>query len=270
VSEVITPTSKAGLRTIAGLPVTKVQQRSVFLNILIYGDSGTGKTTLAGSADACPEMRPVLVVDIEGGTESLRRTYPDVDVVRVTTWDEMQSLYNVLYEGDHVYKTVVLDSLTEIQKFSMYQIMEDVIKKDRERDPDIASMREWGKNIEQIRKFVRGFRDLEMNTIFTALVREDKNPRTGAVSKLPMLSGKLASEVSAFLDVVGFYYVKPDEEGENKRWLLTQKTEEIVAKDRTGTLPLVVEDPTMSTILELMNPPKAKLAKVNATVEKDK
>jgi hypothetical protein len=266
-TEVITP------KTLAGLRVTPVQERSPYLNILVYADSGTGKTTLAGSASEVEDMYPVLVVDIEGGTESLRHTYPNVDVVRVRTWNEMQLLYDTLQSGDHPYKTVVLDSLTEIQKFSMYQIMEDLIKSNPDRDPDIPSMREWGKNIEQLRRFVRAFRDLDMHTIFTALVRVDKNPRTGLETRKPMLSGKLADEVAAFLDIVVYYYTKEifregADESDTVRLMLTRKTEDTVAKDRSGNLPMIVEEPTMSALFDLMYPTKAP-AKVDATVSDD-
>ena len=256
----------AATRTLAGLPIRAVTQRSPFLNILIYGDSGIGKTTLAGSADAVPSMRPVLFIDIEGGTESLRHSYPDVDMIRVTTWRQMQEVYNALHRGDSGYNTVVLDSLTEIQKFNMYQIMKDLIDKkgeDSNVDPDVPSMREWGKNLEQIRRFVRGFRDLPMNTVFTALAKQDKDQKTGITSIKPSLSGKMADEVAAFLDVVTYYYVKEIEEnGETvtKRLLLTRKTSQHIAKDRSGKLPVVVEDPTMTTLNQLMFPTPGKAA----------
>lgn len=240
-TQVLTPGSLGGLK------VVKAQERSQFLNVLIYGDSGIGKTTLAGSASAIPEMSPVLVVDIEGGTESLRHSYPDVDVVRVKTWQEMQQVYDELHAGRHKYKTVILDSLTEIQKFSMMQIMLDLIDKKDDADPDVPGMREWGKNVEQIRRFVRGFRDLPMNTIFTALAKEDKNPRTGKSKTLPSLQGKVAQEVPAFLDVVLYYYIKRVNE-EEKRLLLAAPTETIIAKDRTARLPIVTEDPTMAKL----------------------
>jgi hypothetical protein len=248
-AERITPTS------LAGLQIQKVQERSSFYNILIYGDSGVGKTTLAGSADLVPSMRPVLFVDIEGGTESLKHSYPEVDTVRVTSWKEMQDLYNELHEGRHPYKTIVLDSLSEIQKFNMYSIMTATIQARPDLDPDVPSMREWGKNLEQMRKLVRGFRDLDMHTIFTALAKSDKDQRTGITTIKPSLSGKLADEVAAFLDVVVYYYVKQIGDGEDaefRRLLLTQKTDQHIAKDRSGKLPMILEYPTMTSINDIM------------------
>ena len=248
-------------RSLGGLQIVQVQQRSPFLNILAYGSSGTGKTVLAGSADAVPEMRPVLFVDIEGGTESLRNFYPDVECVRVVTWKDMQNVYNELHRGKHDYRTVVLDSLTEIQKFNMYSIMEKLFAEKGETgkvDIDVPSMREWGRNLEQIRRFVRAFRDLQMHTIFTALERVDKDDRTGLTTIKPSLSGKMADEVAAFLDLVMYYYVK-DVKGENdetitKRLLLTRKTAQHTAKDRSNKLPTVIESPDMKTIYNLMYP----------------
>lgn len=239
----------------AGLTVSPVQERSQFFNLLIYGESGVGKTTLAGSCDAVAAMRPVLNIDIEGGTESLRHSYPDVETVRVKTWKEVQGVYNELAEGTHKYRTVLLDSLTEIQKFNMYNIMTDLAQKRPDLDPDVPGMREWGKNLEQIRRMVRAFRDLEMHTIFTALVREEKNQKTGLTTMQPSLSGKMAGEVAAFLDVVVYYYVKQIGDGteaEFKRLLLTQKTDTQVAKDRSGKLPMVMESPNMQMIFDYM------------------
>jgi AAA domain len=247
--EVLTP------ETLAGLAVSKVKERSQYMNILLYGNSGVGKTTLAGSADEVPAMRPVLFIDVEGGTESLRHSYSDVRVLRVRNWTDMQNVYSELYKGDHPYQTVVLDSLTEIQKFNMYGIMNTLTQQRPDLDPDIPGMREWGKNIEQLRKMVRGFRDLPMNTIFTALVKSDKDARTGIIKEKPMMSGKLADEIAAFLDIVGYYYVKQTGAGEDtkfERILLTQSTEQQVAKDRSGKLPQIVLSPTMKDIWGLM------------------
>src|SRR6266481_6039909 len=168
----------------------------------------------------------------------------------------MQTLYNELHGGRHPYKTIIVDSLTETQKFSMYTIMVDVVTKDEDRDPDIPSVREWGKNIEQTRRFVRAFRDLPVNCLFTALVKTDKD-KDGRMSKKPYLSGKLADEVAAFLDIVVYYYVKNVRVGdaiEQKRLLLTSATDANIAKDRTGRLPQIIESPTMSDIFSAVIP----------------
>jgi hypothetical protein len=237
------PTPTLTPNNIGKLQVIKAEAREPFINLLIYGHSGAGKTRLAASACEVEAMSPVLVVDVEGGTFSIRDLYPQVDVVRVKSFADMQEIYEAIHDKKVPYKTVVLDSLTEMQKFSMSMIMRDLIRKEPDRDPDIPSVREWGKNIEQIRRVVRAFRDLEINTIFTALVSEERNTRSGLVDKKPYLSGKLAHEVAGFLDIVVYYYTKLRKEGDEMitmRLLLTSMTEDTVAKDRSDKLPMIL------------------------------
>jgi hypothetical protein len=256
----VTPMTLQPGRTIGGVPIAKISQKTKAMNILLYGESGVGKTTLAASADEVPEMRKVLMVDLEGGTESLRFSYPNIDVVRAPTWNAMQAVYNDLHRGGHGYETVIIDSTTETQKFSMYNIMTDLVarKSDESKyvDPDIPSVREWGKNIEQMRRFIRRMRDLPIHTIFTALSMSVKDDKTGVTVIKPMLSGKLADEFAAFLDVVGYYYVKEvpveGQDDEIKRLLLCRKTARIVAKDRTGNLQTVTQEPTMEKLYTAM------------------
>lgn len=234
-------------KTLGGLNIQTVSEKTEFINMLVYGNPGAGKTVLAGSADAVPELRPVLFIDVEGGTLSLRDRHPDVEVIRVQSWNDMQLIYNELYAMEHDYKTVVLDSLTEIQKFSMYNIMAQVLRENPDRDPEVPSIREWGKNIEQIRRLVRAFRDLPMNTVLTALAVTDKDSDSGKIVTRPSLSGKLAMEVAGFVDIVGYLYTKVVDQ-EMLRLLLTQGTDRQVAKDRSDKLPTIIENPDMSTL----------------------
>jgi phage nucleotide-binding protein len=235
------------LAQIAGLPIEKVSQKDPFVNMLIYGESGAGKTRLAGSTDDVPAMRKVLFIDIEGGTLTLKNSYPDVDTVRVKSWVQMQEVYNQLFDDLHGYTTIVIDSLTELQKMSMDNVMRKLIEEYEDRDADVPSIREWNINIEQTRKFVRAFRDLPVNTVFTALVQTDKNPRTGGIKRKPSLSGKVKDEVAGFLDIVVYLYTKEIDQ-ENVRVLLCGQTEDTVAKDRSNCLPLTIQNPTMNDI----------------------
>lgn len=242
--------SKLTKDTIAGLQIAKPRDLINFINALIYGDPGVGKTRLAGSASAVPEMSPVLMWDFEGGTLSLTEDYPDVEVARLTSWLAVDRLYGSLYDKNP-YKTIIVDSLSETQKFSMSQIMRQVVEKDSSRDPDIASVREWGKNGEQMRRLVRALRDLPCNTIFTALAREEKDEHSGVTKIRPALPGQMKGEVAGYVDIVAYMYKKEVRSGgerEMKTLLLTQGTERQVAKDRSGQLPPILEAPTMADI----------------------
>jgi hypothetical protein len=256
---------------LGGLKIQRVGEINYTFNMLIYGDWGVGKTFLAGQADSVPEMRKVLFIDMEGGTLSLRKDFPRVDLVRCTSWRELQSVYNALYAGGHPYKTIVIDSLTEAQKFNLDQIMIDLIQKSAERDLDIPGLQEWGKNQNQIRKFVRGFRDLPVNTIFTALMKEDKD-RMQRPIKTVDLAGKLGKQVPAFLDYVFHYYKKEVESNETDsngqkitrtaRVMLTQGTDSVLAKARVGTnpkLPKIIVDPSMQKIWDYLKLEKENL-----------
>lgn len=241
-TEVLTPTSFAGLR------VEKPQKQMPYINMLVYGKSSIGKTTLAGSADAVPEMRKVLVVDCEAGTLSLRKTTYNVDVLRPTDWAELSAIFHALKAGSHQYQTVVLDSLTEIQELNMRSIMK-AMKEDPdnvERDPDVPGMYEWNKSGKQIKQLIRAFRNLPMNIIFTALMKEDKDTKTGITMRLPDLPGKLAHQVAALFDIV-LYYTIVEEGGVGKRVVASQATTNTVAKNRgSDRLPSLLEVPNPS------------------------
>jgi hypothetical protein len=253
--------SKVEIERIGKVEVKTASDFHGYINMAVYGDPGVGKTRLAGSAFDVPEMSPVLVVDVEGGQLTLRDCYPDVSVVRVKAWDDFSNIYRDLFtqlnKGTCKYKTVVIDNLSEMQKFNMQDIMNDLLAANPDRDPYVPSVREWGKNGEMIRRTIRGFRDLPCHTIFTLHRAVEMNDNGDIVRVYPSLSGKLANEISGFMDEVFFMYVKMVSK-EQKRLLLTTATGKEVAKDRSDRLPTVVEEPTMALLYDYMFRNKSK------------
>lgn len=233
------------IKSIADLPIRTVKDTTAKINFMVYGESGSGKTRLVGSSVLVPELLPMLLIDVEGGTLTLSSTYPEVESVRVTNWTDLKRVQDRLKNSDHGYKTVGVDSLTEIQKLGMEHTM-----RQRHGDSDLAvpEIKEWNINVEQVRAFVRFLRDLEgVNCLFTALVRVDTDKRTGLSRRKPSLNGKVADEVSGFLDIVTYLGVE-DVEGKSTRILQTGNTAGTIAKDRSNRLDLLMANPTMADI----------------------
>ncbi len=218
-----------------------------YLNLLIYGEPGSGKTVLAGTAQDSKETSPILFCDVEGGTVSIRKK-SNIDVVSIRHIDQIIDLYNTL-AGDKsdYYKTVVIDSLSELQKLDLRFCMdEEFNKKPDVIDRDVATLRSWGKSGERMRRIIRAFRDLPMNTIMTSLVATEKDEQTGIVQYFPMFPGKLRGEVPGYFDIVGLLQAKEDRNGSVvTRTLQTAKTTKTIAKDRTASLDPVIEEPTI-------------------------
>lgn len=274
-----------------GTPVRQVKQaafiiqsnrerkQSRYLNGLFYGDFGVGKTTLVASSVEVPEMNDVLLANVEAGDESVADPdFEDLDVVNIYTYKQFARLYEFLRahcqarDADNIplmiklesqfrnqevevpkrYRTIIIDSLTEVQKLAMYQLLGITVgEHPLDVEPDNPQFKEWGSSAEMIRLLVRSFRDLAMHSLFVAsqtIDSDDKKKRF----RTPALPGKLANEVQGFLDVVGYLVAAPDEKGLIKRRLFLNPGQTFQAKNRfrkfTGNY---IDDPTMQKIMNL-------------------
>ncbi len=235
------------ITSIGDLPVRKVSDTELKFNFMVYGLSGAGKTRLLGSAFEVPELNPMLLLNIEGGDLTLRSLWPEIEAVRITSWNQLKKVYDSLKDGKHGYRTIGLDSVTEMQKLGMSHTM---FERHGDDDLSVPEIKEWNINVEQVRRYVRAFRDLpNVNVIITALERVDIDKRTQLSRKKPSLSGKVADEIPAFLDIVTYLYVG-EIDGENQRILQTGNTPGVVAKDRSDRLPMHMVNPTMRDIYD--------------------
>ena len=248
------------MSSIAGLPITSVGEGSSYMNGMIWGIPGSGKTTLAGSAYEVEELHPILFVDIEGGTKAIEEKYPKMDRVRVKTehdskgrviksaWNQCKDIYESLKRGEGGYTTVIVDNLSEAYQLCMRDTMEAFYaEKPETTDVDVPSLRAYGKAGSQVRWWVRHLRDLDCHVIFTAHEMAQTNDEGRALAYTPSFPGKLPYELAGFMDMVLYLYVKQDRDETNRK-LQTGIAGKYLAKDRSGKLPLVLSDPTMAKV----------------------
>lgn len=242
------------------LKVEPPSARVDYINLLVYGEAGAGKTHLAGTAEDDPRTSPVLFADIEGGLTTIRhRTGIDVPPP-IRSMKQLEDLYNDLYNsidpdtGTMYYKTVVIDSLTELADVDMRVIMKQAFNGNPEKvDVDVPSPREWGKTRNHMRTIVRAFRDLPCHVIYTCGL--GTTSEEGLPTKYhPGFGGKLKHEIPGFMDIVGYLKSEVDTvQDEKHRTVQFLGTARVVAKDRTGALGDSLVDTTIPQIWDLIN-----------------
>lgn len=204
------------------------------INMLVYGRGGTGKSTF-GSTFPKP-----LFLDFENGVKYFKQRGIEVPVIqfdKFPTHEEQAKL--VAYAKADSFETIVIDPIGEA--------MEKLIK-----DTDLVggskyrqsggepTMTGWGKIKDEMRSFLKGMRDTGKNVVITAHTTEVQDGET--LKQRPLLATKLVDELIAMVDIVGYLDVVKDSEGEEKRVIRVNPSDDkFDAKDRTGALPTLIK-----------------------------
>lgn len=241
---------------LGGLKTRKASDDRSLPSVCIYGGSGTGKTTLAASAIEVPEMNPVLHLNIENGTQSVKDIYPNLEIIDIDHFKQLQTVYNELYRGQDFtaqtcagYRTIILDNLTEAQSKGM----EHIFQSEKLASTGInftefvmASWENkgWNTSSQQMRKLIRAFRELPCYIILVAW-ETDIDKSDSRHKWTPAFTAKLAGEMPGMVNDV--YRLSLGNDGVT-RALQTGLSRDVVAKDRTRKLPFKLENPTMPLI----------------------
>jgi phage nucleotide-binding protein len=187
---------------------------------MIYGESGVGKTTLASTLKG-----KTLILSAESGLLSLKDF--EIDYVELKTVDQMRSIINDLKDGLD-YDNIFIDSLSEIASIFISELEKQF--------PDRKdALKLWGDYYKQMKSFVRTVRDMVKYNIFMTSLCKIETDDFQRRFTLPDVNGKIAHQLGGYFDEV-FYYQVIEKEDETKRLLLTQASDRIIAKDRSGKL----------------------------------
>lgn len=216
------------------------------LKLLVYGSPGVGKTVFSSTAPS------PLFIDTEKGMLSIRKK---IDYISIENFKEFEELLSDIVsnktEYKKKYKTLVVDSITELQKRSMDGILEDAVKKNVTRDPNLIQQNDWGKNTEQMRKVLRLLRDLSQhfNIVLTALEKEVATEE--GLKRRPATTPALFDSINSYVDLIGYMGLRTVDEGDKpttQRYIIFTQTPKVIAKSRIPNFPKIIVDPDWNKI----------------------
>jgi phage nucleotide-binding protein len=226
--------------------ITTVDNKSKYLKILVYGNPGTGKTVFTATAPS------PLIIDVEKGAHSINN-HPNLRNAKALEYKSLFQVEQLIkYLGADApqlaeFKTIVVDSFSELQKRDLDAIVKEEAEKDANRNKFLPIGPDYNVNTEHMRMIASALRDLDRHIIVTCHVKEEKDETTGRILRRPNLTPKLAGTLAGIFDVVG--YMATSGSGENTtRTLQVHPTADVTAKTRIGNLPAVIENPTFDAI----------------------
>lgn len=183
------------------------------LTIMVYGESKVGKSTFAVTAPY-----PRLMLDVEGGHrflpinvkywDPMTEEPPQADgtwdttVVTVRDYDVVIKAFQWLQSGKHQFKSLIIDSISELQVKCMDNIA----------GTEQMKMQQWGELLRHMGALLRDLRDLTMHptqpleaVILTAMARKGQD----GVYR-PYLQGQLAIQAPYFYDILGAITVETE------------------------------------------------------------
>lgn len=210
-----------------------------YLNILLYGGSGDGKTTAALGAPG-----PVLLLNAEGpgGPAYARQIYGDEQIheVKVLSGQTLDDALVHIRKGC-VEKTVVLDSIGEIYKVL---VDEEAGRKIGQIRGSKAEIQHYGNAGTWIERFARDVRDLPINMVLICHEMSVVGSE-GGMERMPFTGSatntSLGAKLMGMVDVVGACMPIVDKKGNTHRAAQVVSGDGRRGKNREGLLGALAE-----------------------------
>lgn len=229
------------------LPTEKTKIKTSFFtqNVLIYGLPKVGKTSFAA------QYPNALHMATEEGYNNL-----EIDVVKLTKWDDTYTVGKELQTTKHNYKTIVFDTVD-----LLYKHCENFVMKQHEAKH--PSDLPYGKGYSLVRdefvSVINRYNQLGFGLTFISHAKERE--QSSKTAKWTYMDTSMPAQpngiICGLVDLILYFYVGTD----GARHIRTKPTKHINAGDRTGKLPEIMPLDYANfekTFEELMKPMKQK------------
>jgi hypothetical protein len=235
--------------------------------MLIHAASKAGKSTLTSSAPT-----PILVLDAEGSWKFIgrvnfngaplrkRKWNPvsgpppqydgtwDVCHVVVNDWATLQQAYAWLTQAPHQFQSIVIDSVTEVQRRCKKNLV----------GTEAMKIQDWGTLLTKMDDLIRGYRDLTLIAglpVRCVVIIAETTQGEGGRWK-PYMQGQIKSSLPYWVDICGYLYVdqESDEQGQPtrkvRRLLIGPHPQYETGERVQGTLPDVITEPNITHMMQ--------------------
>ena len=163
------------------------------IKMLVYGQPGIGKSTMALSAPS-----PVLF-DFDGGVQRVNVAF-QCPTLQVKNWEQALVALEELKQGGVDCSTIVIDTAGKMLDFMSDYIMRNDSKM-KQRDGSL-SLKGYGARKVMFQNFLRDVAMMGKNIVFVAHEKEDKDGDVKIVR--PEIGGSSAGDLMKELDLVGY------------------------------------------------------------------
>ena len=162
------------------------------IKMLVYGQPGIGKTTIALSSP-----NPVLF-DFDGGVSRINKAH-QCPTLQVESWEQVLDALTELEQGND-FKTIVVDTAGKMLDFMSDYIMRNDPKM-KMRDGSLA-LNGYGQRKVMFTNLLKRVSMMGKHIVFVAHEKEDKDGETRIVR--PDMSGSSLGDLLKELDLVGY------------------------------------------------------------------
>jgi len=229
--------------------ISDVDEMDQWMRILIYGDTGVGKTTLASGAPRNLFVEADignLVALLSPAAKNQGGTFKRF---KFKTFSAVEELADMAAQG-HLssFQTFTIDKLTDLS----FDNLTEITKREHGVN-DLRSLLkpetdDYTENNERIRRLVALFRKAPAHLICICHFRQAKD-KGGAIRSIsPDFSEKLNGNLSSMFNLVGHMYRETDGQGGAAHYLQVQPTTQITAKCNIDGLPATIINPTWAQL----------------------
>ena len=254
---------------------------SRYLRLLIWGEPGTGKTTMGASACLDPISAPVLFCDYKSQVGSLASNPEflekiqtgDLIIVQLAEYKDLEAVFTWLKKGrgsngsldglmkglghadDMMPKTIVVDSITELQATEVMRRAGNTVGSFKT-ELDMPEIRDWGKIKNQFTLLGDLFYKLPYHMIFCGL--EETDYAEAEIGKPPKVVGyRLALQGASqrLFPAYAMTIIRLERAGVNAKGIFNKGTTDSSlskVKEQTGKIPKEMFNPTIPQLVKCL------------------